>query len=411
MTRLKLFILSLTLLLGFGSGAVEAHFADGRVTRTIVVADSADGVIVYLRSPIPFLFGDVVAEALTAGRPLADPLLRLETGGDAPIYRLVLDRIAAEERRFAARLESVLRWRQNGRDLTPVLLRYRLTPGEPPSPFATGADAALSLAGSMADADPVFGTGYVEAAFLLPVPVAGGPLVVRNGSPPLRLGDVVEVENFIVDTRGNGTPPLTVPGQLEAPVTLDGSALQSAFAFVWQGVLHILAGLDHVLLVVCFTLAAGSLTRLLWTVTGFTVGHTATLIAGFLGLVPSFDLFVPVVETAIAASVLYASLAAVRGRSDTIFVVVGIGLLHGLGFSFVLGEILGPEAPDLMLCLASFNVGVEIGQLAIVGVVLAVRALLGQIAAGALPMARGVTLGAIAFIAAYWVVERSLVFV
>lgn len=56
-----------------------------------------------------------------------------------------------------------------------------------------------------------------------------------------------------------------------------------------EGVLHIFGGLDHVLFIVCLVVGAVALGDLIWRVTGFTLGHTVTLIAGFLGFAPSVN--------------------------------------------------------------------------------------------------------------------------
>ena len=107
--------------------------------------------------------------------------------------------------------------------------------------------------------------------------------------------------------------------------------------------------------------------------TGFTLGHSVTLAFGFFGFVPKGDWFVPAVETGIALSIIYAGALAYQGSSKDdysevkmFFVTLSIGLLHGLGFSFVLQEILQVTSPGIWQSLLAFNVGVEVGQLMIV---------------------------------------------
>ena len=98
-----------------------------------------------------------------------------------------------------------------------------------------------------------------------------------------------------------------------------------------------------------------------------------TLAIGFFGYVPSGAWFVPSVETGIALSIIYAAALAVKrngpetsANRSTFVVTVLIGLLHGLGFSFVLQEIIQVTSPNIWQSLLAFNVGVEIGQIAIV---------------------------------------------
>ena len=123
----------------------------------------------------------------------------------------------------------------------------------------------------------------------------------------------------------------------------------------------------------CLVLGAVQLKSLVWRITGFTIGHSITLTAGFFGFVPSGAWFIPTVETGIALSIIYAGAIAIvparelAGRERNMFIVTGsIGLLHGLGFSFVLQKILQITSPDIWQSLLAFNVGVEIGQLAII---------------------------------------------
>ena len=84
--------------------------------------------------------------------------------------------------------------------------------------------------------------------------------------------------------------------------------------------------------------------------------------------VPEGGWFVPAVEAGIALSIVYAALVALmrRDQPGAGLVTAAIGLLHGLGFSFVLREILRIDSPNLWHSLLAFNVGVEVGQIAIV---------------------------------------------
>ena len=165
-------------------------------------------------------------------------------------------------------------------------------------------------------------------------------------------------------------PPLIfrVRGLMTQPVEMSHSALEAAWTFVKEGVRHILEGLDHVLFVLCLVLGAATLGMLAWRVTGFTIGHSVTLTLGFFGYVPKGAWFIPLVETGIALSIFYAAIVALTsvGRRMTTLITALLGLLHGLGFSFVLSEILDLESPNLWQSLLAFNVGIEIGQLLIV---------------------------------------------
>lgn len=142
------------------------------------------------------------------------------------------------------------------------------------------------------------------------------------------------------------------------------------------GVEHILTGFDHLLFVLGLVLLVGGGRRLLWTVTAFTLGHSVTLALAVLGLV-----HVPQqpIEAGIALSiyVLAVQLVPYRPRQSSLmarlpWLMAGaFGLLHGLGFAGALAEVGLPNG-EIPLALFSFNVGIELGQLAFVGIVLAV---------------------------------------
>jgi hydrogenase/urease accessory protein HupE len=145
------------------------------------------------------------------------------------------------------------------------------------------------------------------------------------------------------------------------------------------GVRHIWSGYDHLLFVACLVLIAGTLRRMLITITGFTIAHSITLTLAALQIV---RVPVPPVEATIALSIVFLATELVRDRRTTltwrypIAVSGSFGLLHGFGFATVLAEIGLPqtEAPAALLF---FNVGVESGQvvfvLALVGGILVAR--------------------------------------
>jgi len=386
----------------------SAHFSQGGKLRTILLSLEEGRLVAFVRAPAPLLFSDIVREAQASRTPLATPFLYLEETGAGLRYRISLQAIAADGPSFDDRLESAFAWRQNGRPVPARLLDYHVLPRPQGNSFATVEEARTSLATEGARLDPVFGDAVVEALFALAAPLPDGAIEVRSTLPELPLPPGVSVDNHIVDARVEPPVAYTRPGQLPEWAPFDGSAWSAVREFVWQGMLHIVEGLDHVLLVVCLALGLGPSTRLLWLATAFTLGHSVTLIGSFFGAVPAWPWFVPAVEALIAASVLYAAVAAFRRSIGTIWVVAGIGLLHGFGFSFVLGDILGRDAPNLAVSLAAFNVGIEIGQLAIIGVTLLALAGVARASAQVLSPIRTVALGAIGLVAAIWVVERTL---
>ena len=106
------------------------------------------------------------------------------------------------------------------------------------------------------------------------------------------------------------------------------------------------------------------LASLLLQVTAFTLAHSVTLALTTLGYIAAPAHFV---EPLIAASILYVAIDNLYSRKVAkwrLLVVTGFGLLHGMGFASALSELALPE--DSMLpALMFFNLGVEIGQIAV----------------------------------------------
>jgi hypothetical protein len=193
------------------------------------------------------------------------------------------------------------------------------------------------------------------------------------------------------------------------PVTLDPRWHQAAWMFVKSGVQHIIGGLDHLLFLLCLVLPFRRLGwNLVGVVTAFTVAHSITLISAAYGLVPSGEWFPPLVETLIAASIIYMALENIIAASllRRWLVTAAFGLVHGFGFSFALAEELQFAGGHLVLSLLCFNIGIEIGQILFVAAVLPLLAWLGS-----RPRASRYTSLAIcvcvALIAGYWLVERA----
>jgi len=148
-------------------------------------------------------------------------------------------------------------------------------------------------------------------------------------------------------------------------VRLDPRWYQAAGRFVQMGFYHILDGTDHLLFLFCLVIPFRSIRGLVAVVTSFTVAHSITLIASAYDLGPGALWFPPLIETLIAASIVYMALENIVGASvrRRWLVAFGFGLVHGFGFSFALRDTLQFAGRHLLTSLLSFNVGVELGQL------------------------------------------------
>jgi hypothetical protein len=140
---------------------------------------------------------------------------------------------------------------------------------------------------------------------------------------------------------------------------------QAALRFVALGFRHILDGTDHLLFLLCLVMPFRRLRPLVLVVTSFTLAHSITLIASAFGVAPDALWFPPLVETLIAASIVYMALeniVAPQMRPRWV-ITFAFGLVHGFGFSFALRQTLQFAGSHLLTSLVSFNVGVELGQL------------------------------------------------
>jgi len=202
-------------------------------------------------------------------------------------------------------------------------------------------------------------------------------------------------------------PRLAVYG---APVSAGmGALVPIAADYARLGIGHILTGYDHLLFVVALALLLRGGRRLVAAITAFTIAHSLTLAAAVLGLV---RIPVPPVEAVIALSIVFVCAEVVRPQASLIrrapwAVTFVFGLLHGLGFASSLLAI-GLPATHLPAALLFFNVGVELGQLAILALVGLLALLVRRLAVTG---ARGKTALAYAMgsVAAYWSLARVLV--
>ncbi len=165
--------------------------------------------------------------------------------------------------------------------------------------------------------------------------------------------------------RGDESTPFPLDPKAQ-PDTPEGS-VATLLDYVRLGFLHIIpAGVDHMLFVLGLFLLSSRLRPLLLQVSAFTVAHTVTLALSALGFI---QLTPAIVEPLIALSIAYVGIENAitdQLRGWRTLLVFAFGLLHGLGFAGVLGNI-GLPAGQVMVALIGFNIGVELGQLAMIG--------------------------------------------
>jgi len=167
-------------------------------------------------------------------------------------------------------------------------------------------------------------------------------------------------------------------------VVLDPRWYDAVTQFTVEGFRHILGGIDHLLFVICLVLPVRRWRSLVAIITAFTLAHSLTLGASALGLAPGAGWFPPLVETLIAASIVWLTLENIVLPAERLehrwMLAFGFGLIHGFGFSFALAEQLQFAGGNLLMALASFNVGVELGQLLVLAVAVPLLAWLYRVA-------------------------------
>jgi hypothetical protein len=197
----------------------------------------------------------------------------------------------------------------------------------------------------------------------------------RAGDPALDaalrpLGETTRVDLLLVDAAGE-EQVLGFDGDVRG-LALMPSPWQVAGDFLREGFLHILSGIDHLLFLVCLVLPLREAWPVVKAVTAFTAAHSITLGAAALGWIPTPLWFASAVEAVIAASIVFLAVENIlrrdiRRRWITAFV---FGLVHGFGFASALGESLPFAQGQIIVALASFNLGVEAGQLAVLALLL-----------------------------------------
>jgi hydrogenase/urease accessory protein HupE len=173
--------------------------------------------------------------------------------------------------------------------------------------------------------------------------------------------------------------------------------------FLSLGIEHIVTGYDHVLFLLTVLMGSTGFWSVLKIVTAFTAAHSITLSLAVLGIVKLPPIFV---ESVIALSIAYIAAENLLRKEprDRWLLTFGFGLIHGLGFATILQDFNLP-ADTLALSLVSFNLGVELGQIAVVGVFFSLLSLIRRYAWEI--KFRKFLSASLVLIGLYWFVQRA----
>jgi hypothetical protein len=272
--------------------------------------------------------------------------------------------------------------------------------------FESYPDAVAHVARPITSGTSIFvDQGYLDAHFSYPISSPHSRFTIQTAVAP-------ELKNYL--KFAIRYLPLTDEGRAmiitsrSGRVALDPTWYQAAAGFAALGIVHILSGIDHLLFLLCLLIPVRGVREILRIVTAFTIGHSITLLGSAYDLGPAGAWFPPLVETLIAASILYMAIENIlslnlRGR----WLIAGVfGLVHGFGFSYGLKENLQFAGKHLLVSLFSFNVGIEIGQILVLILTLPLLALLlRRVLVG--PVGMIILSAIVAHTAWHWMIERG----
>ncbi len=251
-------------------------------------------------------------------------------------------------------------------------------------------------------------------------------------------GEIVYKSNILTDVEAtarqivvlgddvDAAQAILTADETEVSVTGPPPSLMSVVVeYTYSGIEHIFIGFDHIAFIICVLLWSSRIWPVIKVATSFTVAHSITLSLAVLGV---FDIPGEIIEPLIAASIVFVAIENFYSRNmerrwKYTFL---IGLVHGFGFAGVLKEFGLPDEA-LVTALVTFNLGVEIGQVAIIAIFLPALLLVErglrsmsqssgepQVAAdGTAVVERNVPLiyalsGLIGLLGLYWLIERTL---
>ncbi|MFE5318904.1 HupE/UreJ family protein [Paenibacillus sp. NPDC056579] len=208
-----------------------------------------------------------------------------------------------------------------------------------------------------------------------------------------RNNNILQIQGIADSTAGNGAE--------QGEAAASQSWLQTLRSYIWMGMTHIWSGIDHMLFLLLIVLATREKWALLHNVTAFTIGHSITLVLSALDLA---SVSPRVVEPLIALSIVYMAAETIFRKSERNYaaVTMGFGFIHGFGFAEI---IKGTLSGHVALPLFSFNLGVELGQIAVLLVLLPI---LWGMRRQLKPIWWHSASGVVGVFGVYWFIERII---
>lgn len=198
---------------------------------------------------------------------------------------------------------------------------------------------------------------------------------------------------------------------LQTDERIKKALVEIAQTYLYQGIVHIWFGWDHLAFVFCLCILALGFRQLFWTITAFTIGHSTSMALSFFKWV---NIAIPPIEAIIALSIVLIAREAwfqlkLKNQANEakqlnmLIVVALFGLVHGLGFASAL-ENIGVAANERIPALIFFNLGVEAGQIAFVTLIFALMTLLRYVRKA--EVFAQVALVCVGSAGSFWAIER-----
>ncbi len=297
---------------------------------------------------------------------------------------------------------------ENGTRLAPSEASGRLSP--PSDRSFQDYDAAVAHIAQPADSSMTlgYGLGYFDVHFVYPISSPKSVFKIQS-LVAADIGNLTKLTVRFMPLEGPSRA-MMIPGG-SSSVPLNPAWYHAASGFVVLGIEHILSGMDHLLFLFCLLTPYRSVRGLISVITAFTIAHSITLIGTAYGLAPAGHWFPPFVETAIAMSIVYMALENIVGADlRRRWVITGVfGLVHGFGFSYAMKDSLQFAGNHLLLSLLAFNIGIEIGQIAVLAVMLGALWLLLRVKALSGRTGVVVLSAIVAHTAWHWMLDRAQV--
>lgn len=418
------------LLLGLLANFSHAHFGHNYGRGIWHLEPQPGGLFVHVRLPM----GLTIVNAKAQGWLGENDYLFSEEAPDKPGYYQVspqkLEQNVARLGDLVARSMHIKinsdRRGNTGQSLTPELRALRVHAVEFAPKFKGFTEATASLAGELyaAPEQPTYvGDSVVDATLFYPCDCTLNNFFLQDQFQR-ELSRRYTV-NLYLSLWQNDRAKVIRYGNLGSDgrlLDIDDIAYQSFRSFVIDGWHHLITGWDHLAFIILLTLAAmASLQqrwwrRLLLALTGFTLGHSVAILLGVQGIRPTATWFIPVIEIVIALTIAFMAIQLIRRHriGTGIGMTTTIGLIHGYGFAAMLQGLVAGEGVNIWRAWLGFNVGIEVGQIAVVIVLatfaLMLFALLRRV--GVKPHGVNVIVGVAALaLSVYWAVERLGYFV